>query len=262
MKKIHAGCFQFDVAWGDIDGNAAVVRRFLLSLDGRGCDLLVLPEMWSCGFHYPTLRDAALRSPGLLEELMKIARETRTVLVGSLPELQDDLVYNTAHVIDSTGRPAGRYRKMHLFTHTGEHLHFAGGREPLVCDTSVGRIGIMVCYDLRFPELARRLALDGAQILCVPALWPLAREEHWSLLLRARAVENQLFVLGCNGTGEAGKVRFAGHSAIVSPWGKVLAGSGDEEAFIQADLDPEEMSDFRSRIRCFEDRLPDVYGIY
>ncbi len=261
MKRVDAGCFQFDVDWGDIDANAATVMDFLLSFKGRDCDLLVFPEMWSCGFHYPTLRDMALRSPGLLEELMKIARETQTVLVGSLPELRDDLVYNTAYVIDSTGRLAGQYRKMHLFTHALEHLHFARGRETLVCGTSVGRIGIMVCYDLRFPELARRLALDGAEILCVPALWPLAREEHWSLLLRARAVENQLFVLGCNGTGEAAKMGFAGHSAVVSPWGNVLARANREEAFIQATLDPKEMTDFRSQITCFEDRLPDIYGI-
>jgi predicted amidohydrolase len=124
----------------------------------------------------------------------------------------------------------------------------------------VGLLGIMICYDLRFPELARRLALDGAEILCVSALWPMERIEHWALLLRSRAVENQMFVLGCNGCGTEENLRYGGASAIVSPTGTVLARGGSEEEGIQSFLDPESMVAFRRQIPCFADRRPAAYG--
>ncbi len=227
----------------------------------KGCSLVVLPEMWSCGFHYARLRQMALESPGLEEELKTQAQKLNLVITGSLPQLEGGRIYNVAHVIDGDGRMAGRYRKIHLFTHAQEHLHFSRGEETLVCATSAGRVGVMICYDLRFPELARKLALEGAEILCVPALWPRARVEHWSLLLRARALENQLFVVGCNGTGGGGKLKYGGRSAIVSPRGIVLGQGEDDEGFFHGTLKPGELEDFRSQIPCFQDRLPGIYGI-
>lgn len=261
MIDTVAGCFQFHVLSGEVEDNWERVKGELSRMGKKDCRLAVLPEMWSCGFHYPQLRQMALESPHLLDRLKTLAEKEKMVIVGSLPHLDGDDIYNVAHVIDADGRMAGEYRKIHLFTHAGEHLHFSRGREALVCDTSVGRVGVMICYDLRFPELARKLALAGAEILCVPALWPRARIEHWSLLLRARALENQLFVLGCNGTGAGGGLTYGGRSAIVSPWGSVLAQGGEGEEWCQGILESREMEAFRNQIPCFQDRLPGVYGI-
>jgi omega-amidase len=261
MKELIVGCFQMEVLPGDVEGNLSKVERILPQLRADGCQLVVFPEMWTVGFPYPALQELAERTPKVLEKLLEWAVEYRMVLVGSLPEAEGGKVFNTSYVLDAGGEVAGKYRKMHLFSLTGEPDHFARGQVPLVCDTTAGRLGIAICYDLRFPELLRRLALDGAQIICLSALWPVTRIDHWSLLLRSRAIENQLFVMGCNGCGVEGGTQYGGASAIVSPTGKVLGEAGDREAAIIATLDFAEMEGFRRHLPCFSDRLPGSYGI-
>jgi predicted amidohydrolase len=128
-----------------------------------------------------------------------------------------------------------------------------------VVDTSVGRIGVFICYDLRFPELARRLAVEGAEIIVVPGEWPKPREEHWRTLLRARAIENQLFVVAANCCGVTGKLDFFGSSLIIGPKGELLAEGGYEPAELVATLDFAEMQAWREQISCFKDRKPEFY---
>lgn len=261
MKELIAGCFQMEVLPGDVEGNLNKVERILPQLRDAGVQLAVFPEMWSGGFMYSVLREMAENTPKVLEQLRAWAVQYRMVLVGSLPEAEGDKVFNTSYVLDTNGEVAGEYRKMHLFSLTGEPDYFGRGQVPLVCDTRAGRLGVAICYDLRFPELLRRLALDGAEILCLSALWPAVRVDHWSLLLRSRAIENQLFVIGCNGCGIEGNTQYGGASAIISPKGKLLAESGEREEIIIARLDFSEMVDFRSHLPCFSDRLPGSYGI-
>jgi predicted amidohydrolase len=260
VDGIRAGCFQFEVIPGDTDRNLARVKNALPEFADRGCRLLVLPEMWSCAFAYPLLSRMAKRTDAILQELGEWANRYGIVIVGSLPEDEDSIIFNTSYVIDASGEIVGKYRKIHLFSLHKENHHFGRGRLPLVCDTSVGRLGIMICYDLRFPELARRLALDGAEVLCVSALWPITRIEHWSLLMRCRAIENQLFVVGCNGCGIEGELQYGGASVIVSPTGEVLAPADNREGRITAELNPGDMTAFRKHIPCFSDRFPDAYG--
>ncbi|MFP5213787.1 MAG: nitrilase-related carbon-nitrogen hydrolase, partial [Acidobacteriota bacterium] len=201
----------------------------------------------------------AERAPEIVGTMRQWAARYEMVLVGSLPVMENGVVYNTSHAIDSTGEIAGSYRKIHLFSLHGEDRHFGRGESPVLCDTSVGRIGLMICYDLRFPELARRLALDGAEILCVSALWPAPRVEHWSLLLRGRALENQLFAIGCNGCGRDGKMVLGGASAVISPTGIALAEAARSEGAALAELKPDDIVEFRKHIPCFEDRCPEAY---
>jgi predicted amidohydrolase len=203
----------------------------------------------------------AERTPSIVERLREFALSSGMVLVGSLPEAAGSNIYNTNYVIDADGKIAGSYRKIHLFSLHGEDRHFAAGDRTIVVPTAVGKLGIMTCYDLRFPELARRLALDGADILCLSAQWPVSRIEHWSLLLRARAIENQLFAIGCNGCGQEGKLQYAGRSAIISPSGAVLAESGSTEAAVSAIVDLDEIRAARELIGCFADRAPHLYGL-
>ena len=261
MKEVTVGCFQMDVLPGDVEANLSKVEGILPEMERRGCQLALFPEMWSCGFVYSILREMADYTPKVLGRLKGWAGQHRMVLIGSLPEADGDTIFNSSYVIDANGNVAGKYRKIHLFSLSGEPEYFERGRSPLVCDTSVGCLGIEICYDIRFPELSRRLALDGAEIICVSALWPEVRVRHWSLLLRGRAVENQLFVLGCNGCGIEGNTRYGGASAIISPLGEVLAEARHDEELLIAKLNFEEMQDYRRHIPCFSDRLPGVYNI-
>jgi omega-amidase len=258
QKSVKAAGVQFTIALGDVDANLSHVTEALTRLARQGVELAVLPEMWSCGFAYKELNALAQRTPEVLARLEELSRELSMVIVGSLPEAHGQKVFNTAYVVDR-GRVAGSYRKLHLFSLMGEDRSLDAGDSFLVLDTSVGRIGVMICYDLRFPELARRLALEGAEIITVPGEWPKPREEHWRTLLRARAIENQLFVIAANCCGVVGKLDFFGQSLVIGPKGEILAEGGYQSAEPTADLDPLEMVRWRESITCFQDRRPECY---
>lgn len=259
MKTIRAAALQFNVKQGDVDANLAYVREALARAAAQGVQLAVLPEMWSTGFAYKNLNELAKRTAGIVEELLELSGRLKLVICGSMPEPDGvDKVFNTIFLIDN-GKLAGTYRKIHLFSLLKEDLAFAGGDKWLLADTSIGKVGAIICYDLRFPELTRRLAVEGAQVICVPAQWPKPRQEHWRALLRARAIENQLFVVSCNACGMIGKLDFFGMSMIIDPKGEVLAESGEEEGEIVAQLDMQVMVDWRAQIPCFNDRKPEYY---
>ena len=257
-REIKAAAVQFTIKLGDIDANVEYVRNALARLAGEGVQLAVLPEMWSCGFAFRELNELARRTPEVVEEMGRLSAEFGMVLVGSLPEPDGDRVCNTAYVLDR-GELVGKYRKIHLFSLMNEDRSFSGGDSWLVADTHLGRIGVFICYDLRFPELARRLAVEGAEILVVPGEWPKPREEHWRTLLRARAIENQLFVIAANCCGVIGKLDFFGSSLIIGPKGELLAAGGYENCEPTALLDFAEMENWRQQITCFRDRKPQYY---
>jgi omega-amidase len=258
MKTIQAAAIQFNVKQGDVDANLDYVRKALRRVAEKGSQLAVLPEMWSSGFAYRNLNELAGRTAGIIGELLDLSRELGLVIVGSMPEPHGEKVFNTAYVVDN-GHLTGTYRKLHLFSLLGEDKAFDSGDSWLLADTSIGKVGVIICYDLRFPELSRRLALEGACMICVPAQWPKPRQEHWRTLLRARAIENQLFVVACNACGPIGKLEFFGMSMIIGPKGEVLAEGGEAEIEIVVPLDMQLMADWRAQIPCFNDRRPEVY---
>jgi predicted amidohydrolase len=255
---INAAAIQFNVQQGDVDANLAYVRAALARVAAQGANLVVLPEMWSSGFSYKNLNELAQRTAGIVEELLVLSRELGLVIVGSMPEPNGAKVFNTAYVADN-GKLAGVYRKLHLFSLLGEDRAFDSGDKWLLADTTVGKVGVIICYDLRFPELSRRLALEGADVICVPVQWPKPREEHWQTLLRARAMENQLFVVSANACGIVGKLDFPGMSMIINAKGEVLAAAGYEKCEITAQLYLQAMADWRAQIPCFNDRRPELY---
>ena len=258
MTSIQATAIQFNVNQGDVDANLNYVRQALARTAAQGANLVVLPEMWSSGFDYKNLNQLALRTAEIVEELLALSRELKLVIVGSMPEPNGDKVFNTIYVVDN-GVLAGVYRKIHLFSLLGEDRAFCGGDRWLLAETSLGKIGVIICYDLRFPELTRRLALEGARVICVPAQWPKPRQEHWRTLLRARAIENQLFVVSCNACGRIGKLDFFGMSMIINPKGELLAEAGEEQCEIAAGLEMRELEEWRAQIPCFNDRKPEYY---
>jgi predicted amidohydrolase len=220
---------------------------------------MVLPEMWSTGFMNHDLDRLAETTPDILDAMSRLAKEAQTIIIGSLPEKIEKKIFNTAYLINEKGTIPATYQKIHLFSRTGEDRWFYGGRKGIVCPTSVGSIGLLICYDLRFPELCRSLTLQGAQILVVMAQWPAARVAHWKTLLAARAIENQVFVLAANRCGEDHPLIYAGSSRIVSPSGAVLASAGKRAASITADLNFSLFDQFRETIPCLKERVPEAY---
>lgn len=260
MKQLVAAAIQFNISVGYIDLNLDKAAAALRRVAAQGAKLAVLPEMWSCGYDYRNFTALAQETPRVLEFSQTLCQELQLVTVGSLPELVDGKIYNTAYVIDR-GEIVASYRKLHLFSAMYEDRHLGAGNHSLVIDTSVGRLGIAICYDLRFTELFRKMALEGAEIFCLPSEWPKPRQEHWKVLLRARAIENQLFMIGANCCGIQGRLDFVGLSQIVSPLGNVLQmATESEDAELVATLDFTEMEKYRSEINILADRRDDIYG--
>lgn len=256
--KIHAAAVQFTISVGDIDANITKMTEAVTKAAADGARLIVLPEMWSTGYSYRNLPELAARTGEVVDLIKEISRKKGLVIAGSLPEPHGAKVYNTAYLVDN-GEVKATYRKMHLFSLMKEDTLLDAGEDWVVAETSAGKIGMFICYDLRFPELARRLAVEGAEIIIVPAEWPKPREEHWRTLLRARAIENQLFVIAANCCGIQGKLDFFGESMIIGPKGEILAAAGYEPAVIQAELDFSVMTEWRGQITCFADRRPAYY---
>ena len=258
-RKLTAAAIQFNIALGEINANLNKVEASLRRVAGQGARLAVLPEMWSTGYDYPQLEQLATRTPEVVARLVALSSELGMVIVGSLATARNGDIYNTAYVIDR-GAVKGEYSKLHLFSTMREDRYLASGDTTLVVETSVGKLGMGICYDLRFPELFRKLALEGAEIFCLPAEWPKPRQEHWRTLVRARAIENQMFMIATNCCGVQGKLDFFGMSMLVSAWGEVLAEGGEVDTELVATFDFAEMEEYRKRINCFHDRRPEIYG--
>jgi omega-amidase len=259
-NKFNVGIIQFDIKAGENSINQQKAYASIQKLAGKKARIAVLPELWSSGFDPNGIKKHAEKTPEIVSDLSKLAIDHRMMIAGSMPELQNGHVYNTMFLIDENGSVAGSYRKIHLFPSLGENVCFHSGDRPVVCRTSFGVIGMMICYDLRFPELARSLALQGAQIIIVSAQWPETRIEHWDILLRARAIENHLFIIACNRCGKDGDLYFPGHSQIISPAGTVLATVDASPGIVVAGIDLTEISSIKNQFDCLLGRVPDAYA--
>jgi omega-amidase len=251
-------CLQMEVAKGDPGANLATVRRWAPAARDEGADLVLLPEMWATGFPYRDLPRLADETPAILAALGDIAREHSLTLAGSLPERERDLVYNTFRVVGPDGESFAAGRKAHLFPPFKEDRFLAAGKCLEVFETGGVKAGGVICFDLRFPELVRKLCLKGAVLLLVTAQWPEERLEHWEVLLRARSVENQVFTAGCNTTGKTGRTVFAGGSRIIDPSGRVLASRGAGEGLVTAELNFGEVARTRAAVDYLSCRVRDV----
>ena len=237
-------------------------RRVLDILDGLrdAADLVVLPELWWHGAFAtaPTIADVIGGADPRLAQLQRAADAGGFVLhAGSFAEVgPQGRPYNTSLVLAPGQGEAVRYRKVHLFGFTGgEAEAFSAGEEPVVWDSPWGPVGLSTCYDLRFPELYRAESAAGAQMFLVPAGWPASRIGNWSLLARARAVENQAFVVAVNCVGTHADVPMGGRSVIVDPRGTVVAEAGPErEEILTATVDLSDAAVWRDRFPVLADR--------
>lgn len=259
---MRISCVQMDVLLGKPAENLAKVKTLVTSAAESGADVIVLPETWNVGF-FPREGLTELADPNgesIRRELGALARSLQVNLVaGSAAALRDGKVFNTAYVFDRDGKCVGRYDKTHLFSPMGEDEFFAKGTDLCTFSLDGVQCGLILCYDIRFPELTRSLALKGIEILFVPAQWPSVRVEHWRTLTKARAIENQIFLACCNGCGTAGETVYGGNSAVYDPWGTVLAAAGEKEEVISADCDLSVIGNIRSSMHVFNDRRPELY---
>lgn len=265
MKKpLRLALLQMHIEAGNPERNFSKLMEMLeeaVAAPGSKPDVIMFPEMWNTGYALNEIQELAdpegKEIIALLSSFSKI--HGVNIIGGSIAEKKSDGVYNTMYAFDREGNMIGDYSKMHLFRLMDEDKHLKAGDKPGKLQIEGEQAGMMICYDIRFPELARSLALDGAKLLFVPAEWPNPRLHHWRTLLTARAIENQMYVVACNRMGTSGDTSFFGHSLIIDPWGEIVAEAGEEEGILRGDIDLELVEQVRSRIPVFEDRRPSLY---
>lgn len=251
---MRVAAIQHDIVWEDPEANFAHLAPRIAGAAGAGARLVVLTEMYSTGFSMRTDRTAEPVDGPSTRFLVEQAREHGVWLCGSLPERRDGMErpYNCLVLAGPDGSTA-RYAKIHPFTYSGEHEHFAAGSDHVTVDVEGLRVTLFVCYDLRFADEFWATALD-TDCYVVPANWPDTRREHWRTLLRARAVENLAYVVGVNRVGQGGKLDYVGDSTIVDPAGEVLATAAGREATLITEIDPAVVAETRDRFRFLQDR--------
>src|SRR5512136_1539660 len=248
---------------GNVAANCNTLQRVAKQASEEGCDAVVFPEMVDTGYDMKTIVDkASTWESGPLQLLKELASQLGIWIVCGLSERERDDVYNAVAVVDRKGRLAARYRKAHLFTPVGEERFLKRGTSLTLADVEGMQWGIMVCYDIRFPEMARSLALKGAQVIVVPSAWPLARINHWSTLLASRAIENQLYVVGANRAGLDGNLQFCGSSRVIDPYGVIVASAPDAgEHLLVAEISKSRVDEVRASMPVFADRRSDLYSL-
>lgn len=257
--------FQFEVTEGNYEQNLDKVKSLFRENELEEDSIVVLPEMWTSGYDLPNIEELAFHDlNGVKEEIERLAVENKVnIVAGSVPNIKKgNDVLNTSFVIDKNGELVYEYSKIHLVPMLKEPEYLKGGDTSVETFDLLGnKAGLVICYDLRFPELFRDLALDEAKVIFVVAEWPAERTEHWLTLLKARAIENQCYIVGSNTFGkQPNGTTFAGNSIIINPFGEVLAqGSADNEELVEADINLDYIARVREDIPIFKSRRRDMY---
>jgi predicted amidohydrolase len=245
---------QHDIVWEDRDANFERLAPQVAQAVGAGAELVLLTETFSTGFSMTAGIGEPEGGPSS-RFLASQAAEHGVWVGGTCPEIADgeQLPYNS-FVLSAPDGTVHRYRKLHPFTHAGEHQRFRAGAEPVTVEVGGLRITPFICYDLRFADVFWRAAPE-TDVYLVPANWPSPRRQHWQTLLQARAIENQAYVVGCNRVGTAGDgTEHVGDTRIVSPMGELLATAAGAETIVLADVEAGEVAITRDRFRFLPDR--------
>ena len=266
-RQLHAAAIQLN-SQGDLEANLAIVARLVDRAAADGAQIVVVPENFAYFGPERLRRDIAESEAGgpIQEALQELAQRHRVAIVaGGFPERSTDpkRPFNTCLVVGSDGGVRARYRKLHLFD-----VELPGGRvlsesattmpgtTPVITEVEGVAVGLTICYDLRFPELFRWLSEHGAEVVVVPAAFTLQTgRDHWQVLVRARAIENQVWVVAANQWGEHPESRQSyGHSAVVDPWGRIVAEQAEGTGVVGALLDLDELTVIRRRLPCLDHR--------
>ncbi len=257
--------FQFQVIDSETEMNLNKVGSMFRDTDLTSTDVVVLPEMWTSGYDLENIQDYAAENLEPVKSFIaKLAADNNvTVVAGSIPNTYgDNGVCNTAFTVDNNGKLIYEYSKMHLVPMLNEPEFLKSGDKPVeVFEINGETSGQVICYDLRFPELFRDLSLSGAKIIFVVAEWPIERTEHWVTLLKARAIENQCYIVASNTVGtQKNGTEFAGRSMIINPFGEILAEADkDTEEVVTAELDLDYIDQVRTDIPIFKSRRKNLY---
>jgi omega-amidase len=260
--ELRVAIGQMDIALGDPEANLHTVQELAAQAAAQQAALLLLPELWGSGYDLKRADQLADElNTGLFASVAALARHYRLAICGSLLEWDAaaERAFNTATLYDGNGALLGYYRKIHRFGLMDEDQYLGAGEDAPLLHTGWGDVALAICYDLRFPELFRRYAVDGARMMLLPSEWPVQRIEHWRTLIRARAIENQCYVIACNRVGADRANTFGGHSAVIDPWGNVVVEGGPEAELLCATVDLDMVDDARSRIPVWNDRRPELY---
>jgi predicted amidohydrolase len=251
---MRVAAIQHDIVWERPPENFARLGPWVERAAACGARLVVLTEMYSTGFSMRTTRTAEPPGGPSTEFLRMQAKQHDVWVCGSLPERTDDAErpFNTL-VLAAPDGTVHRYRKIHPFTYSGEHEHFAAGGEFVTVDVEGLRVTLFVCYDLRFADEFWATA-SHTDCYLVPANWPDTRRPHWITLLQARAIENQAYVVGCNRVGRGGQLDYTGDSRIIDPMGQILAAASGQQTMLLAEVDSAVVRDTRARFPFMQDR--------
>lgn len=261
---MKVSAIQMDMRLGDPDYNFAHAVALVRQAAQEKPDVITLPETWNVGF-FPKENLAGLADHDgerVKSVFGPLAKELGVnIVAGSVANQRDGKIFNTTYIFDRGGKLVADYDKTHLFTPMGEHNYFENGSRVVQFELDGVRCGIIICYDIRFLELVRTLALQKIDVLFVVAQWPDKRVFHWNTLNRARAIENQMFVVCTNSCGLAGETRYGGNSALIDPWGETIAAAGAGEEIISGTLDMSIITGIRESINVFRDRRPELYHV-
>jgi omega-amidase len=255
---------QISCSLGDLKANLLKIRDFSARAKEAGADLIIFPEMVDTGYSMSVIRACAVPwTGGFVPELQKIAGALSIVIISGVSERDGAAIYNSQVFIDDQGKVVSKYRKIHLFTSAPieEHRCFSPGNEFTSFAFSGLRFGLGICYDLRFPEMYRKLAVENnVNAFIVSSAWPFPRVEHFRTLAAARAIENQSYMIVANRVGTDDGVSFCGTSMIIDPYGVIIASaSQDREELIQAEISEDAVKSVRSQMEVFAHRRRDLY---
>lgn len=252
---------QFRIQAGNVQANIRSAETCIQKAAERGSQIALLPELWSTGYDLTNARLLAQSlNQGYFASLSNLSSQYQIYTAGSALESFQDKAYNTFTLYAPDGNLAGVYRKVHLFHLMNEDSWLTPGDCLTLVDTPFGKVGLSVCYDLRFPEMFRQYALQGARLVLISAEWPAERLEHWRLLLRTRAVENQYAVAATNSCGLTESETYGGYSTLVNAWGEISTEAGEAEQVATGDVDLDLTEQIRKKINVLGDRRPDIYG--
>lgn len=260
MTMLRVALVQQDTVWQNPAANLARARGFVEQAARAGARVAVFPELFTLGFTMAPEPFAEPLPGPTTEAVAVLSREFGLFLVGSCVEAHTPHPRNAAFVTAPDGALIAAYRKIHPFSYGEEHQHYTGGSDCPLFEVDGIPCGLQICYDLRFPEPFRSLAARGAEVVFVPANWPVRRIAAWSTLLAARAIENQMAVCGTNRVGRDGAgLDYPGASAIHDAFGTAVATGGEVEGLVVGDLDLAALRAWRGRFPALQDRRPEVY---
>lgn len=261
---------QISVRQSDIAQNLEKGAQYIKEASRQGSQIICFPEMWTTGFHFEKNKTLCTSQNNTLEQIQTLCKEHNIWHSGSLllPDAQGNPT-NAHLLIDNNGTVMARYNKIHLFSFMKEDEHVSSGNEIISHKTPFGTVGLTVCYDIRFCELYRTLALRGASLILTPAAFPSPRLEHWTTLTKARAIENQLFMAATNQVGTedfsflgAGEITYVGNSALYDPFGNTILSAGSSaELLLTAEINLNDSISLQSTMHVLKDRRPDLYTL-